>query len=110
MNLQIDLFFFLGDFFGRRIFYKIRVLPAPIFLIFSVVGAACGLCKIPLITLLCAFFVAFANGSLYAQTCKHIDDKVDKQFNLISLSFWLFIGDIGSVLSSNLIQYLDEII
>lgn len=34
-------------------------------------------------------------------TTKFIDAKVDKQFNLIALSIWLFIGDIGSVTGAN---------
>jgi len=54
----------------------------------------------------CTFLIAFGNGSIYAQANRQIDQLVDKEFSLIAFSFWLFIGDIGSVTGSNLISYL----
>jgi hypothetical protein len=50
--------------------------------------------------------VAFANGAIYAQSARHIDQVVDDEFNLIALSFWLFVGDIGSVIGSNVLLYV----
>lgn len=43
-----------------------------------------------------------------ATTARYIDQQVHKDFNLISLSFWLFIGDIGSVAGSNTWMYFEN--
>lgn len=42
----------------------------------------------------------------YAQANRQIDTFIDKRFSLIAFSFWLFVGDIGSVIGSNLISYV----
>jgi hypothetical protein len=49
------------------------------------------------------FLVMFANGSIYAHTTKHVDVEVGKRFNLIALSIWLFVGDIGSFTAAQLV-------
>lgn len=96
-------FFSFGDTVGRKIFYKMRPIFPFLFLILSGAGVGIGLSTVTDIVPLCGLLVALANGGLYAQTCHHIDKKIDKRFNLIALSFWLFVGDIGSVVGSNLI-------
>ena len=50
--------------------------------------------------------IMFANGSIYAHTTKHIDNVVDDRFNLIALSVWLFVGDVGSYTASLIVQPL----
>ena len=50
------------------------------------------------------------NGSIYAATTKHIDENVGRQYNLLALSVWLFVGDIGSVLGSNTWEYFKPIL
>ena len=37
---------------------------------------------------------------------RHIDANIDHKYNLIALSVWLFIGDIGSVAGSNTLAYV----
>lgn len=66
----------------------------------SVVGAFCR-------TTCCRriFLIFFANGAIYATTTRHIDQHIGKEFNLIALSIWLFVGDWGSVLGSNTWMY-----
>jgi len=101
-----DACFFIGDSLSRRIFYPVRVIFPLVFWIFAALGVACALSNISFFVPFCGFFVAFCNGSIYAQANRQIDLSVDRKYNLISFSFWLFIGDIGSVLGSNMISYV----
>eukprot|EP00276_Gloeochaete_wittrockiana_P018064 CAMPEP_0184335290 /NCGR_PEP_ID=MMETSP1089-20130417/3878_1 /TAXON_ID=38269 ORGANISM="Gloeochaete wittrockiana, Strain SAG46.84" /NCGR_SAMPLE_ID=MMETSP1089 /ASSEMBLY_ACC=CAM_ASM_000445 /LENGTH=449 /DNA_ID=CAMNT_0026659879 /DNA_START=8 /DNA_END=1357 /DNA_ORIENTATION=+ len=103
-----NTYFFLGDSLSRKVFYSTRIYFPPLFLLLSITGMAIGLANLPEIVPICAFFVAFANGSIYAQTNRRIDRDVSEKLNLIALSSWLFLGDIGSVVGSNLIQYIAE--
>lgn len=102
--------FFIGDFFSRKIVYRMRTFPPFLFLILNCIGAGFALSGVPLIVPLGGLFVSSGNGCLYAQSCRHFDRTVPKIFNLMSLSFWLFIGDIGAVLGSNMIPYIYEAI
>ena len=76
------------------------------FLVFSCVGMALILCRQALFAPIGAFLIAFGNGALYAQTCYQIDDRIHSEFNLTALSFWLFVGDAGSVIGTNFIKPL----
>lgn len=103
-----NFFSFLGDFTSRKLTYiyvKKSINPL-YFLILSIIGAACVLSKITLLAPFGILFIMFANGSIYAQTTKHIDNNIDARFNLMSLSVWLFVGDIGSYSASLLVQPL----
>jgi hypothetical protein len=91
---------------SRKIFYHTRLFFPFLFLIFSLVGMGVGLLDITILVPLTALGVSFANGSLYTQTNRLIDRDVPDKYNLVSLSFWLFVGDIGSVCGSNLISYI----
>eukprot|EP00011_Vannellida_sp_DIVA3-517-6-12_P007473 CAMPEP_0114626266 /NCGR_PEP_ID=MMETSP0168-20121206/11691_1 /TAXON_ID=95228 ORGANISM="Vannella sp., Strain DIVA3 517/6/12" /NCGR_SAMPLE_ID=MMETSP0168 /ASSEMBLY_ACC=CAM_ASM_000044 /LENGTH=427 /DNA_ID=CAMNT_0001837561 /DNA_START=10 /DNA_END=1290 /DNA_ORIENTATION=- len=104
-----NTFFFAGDTSSRKIFYLVRIINPMFFLILSVIGVVCGLSDITLIVPMCAFLVAFANGSIYTQANRLIDHEVDDQYNLIALSFWLFLGDCGSVLGSNTTPFLTNL-
>lgn len=50
--------------------------------------------------------VLWANGSIYATTTRHVDNNVMKGHNLVALSTWLFMGDVGSTVGSNLLIYV----
>jgi MFS family permease len=102
-----DACFFIGDTSSRKIFYLVRTIFPLLFLIFTIVGAGIGLSNVIYIIFLCPFLVAFCNGSIYTQANRHIDTKVPKEYSLIAFSFWLFLGDIGSVVGSNLISYIN---
>jgi len=99
--------FFLGDTLSRRIFFLMKPIFPLFFLLFAVIGVACGLSNVIYLIFFCSFFVSFCNGSIYSQANRSIDSKVPKQFSLIAFSFWLFLGDIGSVIGSNLISYVN---
>jgi len=104
-----DLCFFLGDTSSRKLVYMMKTISPFLFLILAFIGVACGMVSkffMPLI-FLCPLFISFCNGSIYSQSNRHIDTKVPKEFSLISFSFWLFLGDVGSVVGSNLISYVN---
>ena len=98
-----NIFTFLGDSGSRKIVYYIAKEINPMFyLLVSIAGTAMCLAKLPIIAPLGIFCIFFANGAIYGTSTKYIDAHVDKKYNLISLSVWLFLGDIGSVTGSNL--------
>ena len=81
-----------------------------IYLICSFGGAAICLSRVAIAAPIGIFLVMFGNGCIYATTTRHIDQHVDKHFNLVALSIWLFIGDIGSVIGSNVLSYIDTLV
>lgn len=103
-----NLSFFLGDFSSRRIFFPVRIVSPFLFLGFSLLGIVCGLSYISELVFFCGFFVAFGNGSIYAQANKKIDRDLDEHHSVTAFSFWLFLGDVGSVAGSNLITAVSE--
>ena len=94
---------FAGDFSSRQIAYRSRELNPLLFLIVSIIGGAIAICKVAIIAPVGMFLVMFANGSIYAQTTRHVDNHVGRTYNLIGLSMWLFVGDIGSYTASNVV-------
>ena len=97
-----NCFTFIGDSMSRKLIYHMKRLRHPwLYLLCAVVGAALLLSDIPLLGPLGMFLVFFCNGAVYATSTKYIDTHVDKRYNLVALSVWLFIGDIGSVIGSN---------
>ena len=55
----------------------------------------------PFITLFGIAGVYLMNGAIYSSGVKYIDTKIDKKYNLISLSVWLIFADIGSIIGQN---------
>lgn len=101
----------LGDATGRKLAYYTHRHVTPFwFLISTVVGVSLILSKQSIVAPLGMFCVMFANGSIYAHTTKYVDDKVNHKYNLISLSAWLFIGDVGSFTGSNLVNSIRVLI
>ena len=95
----------LGDATGRKLaYYTHRHYHPFLFLVATVTGTALVLSKTALVAPLGMMLVMFANGSIYAHTTKYVDDLVGHEYNLISLSAWLFVGDIGSFSGSNLVN------
>ncbi len=97
---------FLGDFSARRVAYYDRARNPFWFIILTAIGTGMILSKVALIAPFGMFFVMFANGSIYAQTTKHVDNCVPKKFNLAALSIWLFVGDVGSFVGAQIVQPL----
>jgi len=104
-----NLFFLLGDAGSRKLIYWLsKPLYPPALLLFAVLGAALCVTKLGIIVPLGGFFIMLANGTVYASASKAIDTSVDKRFNLVALSMWLFVGDIGSVTGSNLVHIIRD--
>jgi hypothetical protein len=108
--VMYNMFTLAGDSSSRKLAYFFKPRHPFWFLIASFVGAAICLSKIAIIAPIGIFLVFFANGSIYASTTRHIDTHVLKEFNLIALSFWLFVGDFGSVAGSNTISFVRDVV
>lgn len=101
-----------GDISGRTLAYvvgkKIKLLGQYPFLwlVFSAIGIAGCLTKTGILSWFGIYLIMHANGFIYASTTRHIDENIVNKYNLISLSVWLFVGDIGSVVGSNVIEMI----
>ena len=95
---------FLGDTVSRKLAYRSPPVTPLWFLLPGAVGVVICCWMVPIIAPIGGFLVFFMNGSIYAHTCRYIDTHVSNDFNLVALSFWLFVGDAGSVTGSNLVQ------
>ena len=97
---------FLGDFISRRVMDKKKIIH-PIFYFFLILFTiAINFSLIPEIAPVAAFLFNWANGGLYCQTSKLINQLFQDKYNLTSTSTWLFIGDCGSFTGSSIIQYI----
>jgi len=101
-----NIFNMLGGLCGRILSYRLRPRHPIFYTILSVAGSVLLLLRIPLLAPLSTFTVMMGDGLIYGSVARRIDATVPKQFNLIALSFWLFVGDFGSVTGSNLISYI----
>lgn len=101
-----NIFNMLGGLFGRFLSYRLKPRHPLFYTALNVVGSALLLSKIPLLAPLSTFLVMMGDGLIYGSIARRIDAFVPKQYNLIALSFWLFVGDFGSVTGSNLISYI----
>ena len=50
------------------------------------------------------------DGLIYGTISRHIDFVIPKVFDLVAISYWLFVGDLGSILGSNLLCYVRDAI
>merc|ERR1712217_88880 len=97
-----------GGIMGRWISYYLKPRHPIFYTVFSATGVALILSKIPIVAPLGGFCITFGDGLIYGSISRHIDGVVPKQFNLIAISFWLFVGDIGSVVGSNLLSFIRD--
>eukprot|EP00033_Pygsuia_biforma_P005536 GCRY01006114.1.p1 GENE.GCRY01006114.1~~GCRY01006114.1.p1 ORF type:complete len:411 (-),score=65.24 GCRY01006114.1:206-1438(-) len=105
-----NITFCLGDTSGRRFFYKLPSFNAFSPLILTVLSQVCIFSTFPLLVPIGTFLLALGNGAMYSQACRHIERQVNIFYDLTALSFFLFIGDFGSVIGSNLIPYVNEMV
>jgi len=101
-----NVFYMFGGLCGRILSYRIKARHPLVFATLSIAGALMLLTKVPLLAPLSIFTVQMGDGLIYGSIARRIDEKVPKQFNLIAISFWLFVGDFGSVAGSNLISFI----
>lgn len=101
-----NTFNMLGGLCGRILSYRLKPRHPLVYTVFNIVGASLVLLKIPAIAPFSTFLVMVGDGLIYGTIARRIDATVPKEFNLVALSFWLFVGDFGSVAGSNLIEYI----
>eukprot|EP00406_Dinophysis_acuminata_P042173 CAMPEP_0179358788 /NCGR_PEP_ID=MMETSP0797-20121207/79112_1 /TAXON_ID=47934 /ORGANISM="Dinophysis acuminata, Strain DAEP01" /LENGTH=593 /DNA_ID=CAMNT_0021074063 /DNA_START=29 /DNA_END=1809 /DNA_ORIENTATION=+ len=99
----VNAFSMAGSVTGRCVSYRLKYRHPMTYSIFTITGVALILMFVPALVPLGLFLVQAGDGLIYGTICKYIDTSVPKQFNLIAISFWLFVGDIGSIIGSNLI-------
>jgi hypothetical protein len=104
-----NVFVFLGDFLGRPAAYRLN-LPVSAYLVLQWAGVAIFATRRGLFTPIGMFCITFANGAIYAASTKKIDLRVPRASQLMALSCWLFVGDLGSVLGSNTVGTFRELL
>jgi len=98
----------LGGLCGRWLSYRILPRHPAVYVGFSTVGVLLLLSLRPVLAPVGAFLVMLGDGLIYGTISRYVDSAVPEEFNLIAISYWLFIGDIGSLVGSNLICYLHD--
>ena len=108
-----NVFTFIGATVSRKYAYVDKVnRPIGLFLLFSLAGVVLNVTasqtNMGVLALFGGMCVFLGNGSIYNRTTKAIDNNVGSIFNLTALSAWLLVGDLGSVLGSNLTPYIAQ--
>jgi len=101
---------FLGDFVSRKIMNNKRIISPIWYFLLLVMAFFINVSLIPEIAPFAAFGFSWANGGLYVQSTKFIHELFANNYHLTAISTWLFLGDCGSTLGSNLVQYLRPVI
>jgi len=100
----------LGGITGRYLSYRLRPRHPLLYCSLTLTGVALLVMWKPALVPLGMFLVMMGDGLIYGTVSKHIDTVVPKEFNLVSISAWLFIGDIGSVIGSSQAMLLKELL
>jgi len=98
----------VGGLSGRWVSYYLRPRHPISYIVINAAGVALVLSRVPLVVPLGGFCVSLGDGLIYGAMSRHVDTAVPKQFNLIAISFWLFVGDIGSVTGSNMMSFIRD--
>jgi hypothetical protein len=101
---------FLGDFVSRKVMNKKRIINPIWYFLLLVFAFIINISLIPEIAPFAAFGFSWANGGLYVQSTKFIGSIFQDKYHLTATSTWLFIGDAGSTIGSNLVQPMRPII
>jgi MFS family permease len=107
-------FGFVADVVSRRRIYakKPRLMHPVRFLVLTAMGVGIILLRLPLIAPLGTLLVFYANGSIYAQSCRWIDLVMvgtENKFLVFANSIFFFLGDCGSVLGALLIPFIRDL-
>lgn len=103
---------FLSDVLSRKRIYQRKPNYHPIrFLLLTALGVTILLHQIPLLAPLATFLIFFANGSIYAQSCRILDHLLaqdDQSVLVVANSVFFFLGDCGSVIGAILIPFIRD--
>jgi len=97
-----------GGLLGRSLSYRLKPRHPICYSIFTILGVALLLSRVPALAPLSTFLVMVGDGLIYGTVSRHVDTNIPKEFNLTAISYWLFVGDFGSVAGSNLISYIRD--
>ena len=50
------------------------------------------------------------DGLVYGTVCRFIDNFVPMKFNMIAITAWLVMGDLGSLVGGNMIGFLRDLL
>ncbi|CAJ1424755.1 unnamed protein product [Effrenium voratum] len=98
----------LGGLCGRWLSYRLPQRHPAVYVGFNALGAGLLLLRRPVLAPAGAFLVMLGDGLIYGTISRHVDTAIPQEFNLIAISYWLFVGDLGSLLGSSLISYLHD--
>ena len=102
-------FGFVADVVSRRRIYTRKPTFHPIrYLVLTFVGAGLIVAQVPLIAPIGTYLIFFANGSIYAQSCRWLDLQLDSSVLVLGNSMFFFLGDCGSVLGATLIPFIRD--
>eukprot|EP00929_Paragymnodinium_shiwhaense_P013786 TRINITY_DN12163_c0_g1_i1.p1 TRINITY_DN12163_c0_g1~~TRINITY_DN12163_c0_g1_i1.p1 ORF type:complete len:499 (+),score=69.74 TRINITY_DN12163_c0_g1_i1:133-1629(+) len=112
-SIKRDLFFVIvnafnmcGSLAGRWTSYHLKPRHPIKYAIFLLLGAVFVTSGIAELAPFGCFFIMLADGLIYGTISRQIDASVPQDFNLFAISSWLFVGDLGTILGSNLISSL----
>jgi hypothetical protein len=98
----------LGGITGRLSSFWLRERHPMFYNLLTLAGIAVILMRMPLLAPIGSFCIMLGDGLIYGTISRRIDTHVAREFNLIAISFWLCIGDMGSVLGSNSMSYIRD--
>merc|ERR1711862_1008803 len=98
-----NIFNMLGGLSGRIVSYFLRPRHPIYYTVFSFSGMCLMLLRKPVLAPISTYLIMLGNGLIYGTISKHIDSNVPRWYNLIAISIWLCIGDVGSIVGSNLL-------
>ena len=103
-------FGFVADVVSRRRIYATKPKFHPIrYLVLTSMGILLIIARTPLVAPMGTFLVFFANGSIYAQSCRWLDLELEASVSVMANSVFFFLGDCGSVLGAILIPYIRDL-
>jgi hypothetical protein len=103
-----NIFNMLGGLLGRYLSYRVKARHPAFYVCLHIVGVALLLSRVPSLAPLSTLFIMLGDGLIYGSLSRRIDMHVPMEFNLTAISYWLFVGDLGSILGSNLISYIRD--
>ena len=94
---------FFGAVFARHFAFFTKRRVNPVWYLVGIVfpGIAMVLSTVPIVALVGIFLIMYGNGAVYASSIRIIDETVAADCNLVALSIWMAMGDIGGFVGAN---------
>jgi len=95
-----------GSLTGRWASYRVQPRHPLSYAVLFTLGVGCVVSGIAELAPFGCFIIMLADGLIYGTISRKIDASVPRELNLFAISAWLLVGDVGTVLGSNLISRL----